>query len=106
MQRAHTHWGELTTRQVHKHFSDNFVPIHRVYIGRDCNRLYSDAKDYFRKIRDEMIQQLVVERKYAEIREQILQGLVSEGFKAAKGDQTIEDLEDKSFHLTNKRNMS
>ena len=53
-----------------------------------------------------MIQQLVVERKYAEIREQILQGLVSEGFKAVKGDQTIEDLEDKSFHLTNKRNMS
>jgi len=58
----------MTKRQIHKHFSDNFGPIHRIYFGRDFHELHSDYKSFIQNLREEQAIQLDCERKYMEMR--------------------------------------
>jgi hypothetical protein len=36
-------YNQLTLKTIHKHFSENFGEIHRMYIGRDFNQLQADS---------------------------------------------------------------
>ena len=45
--------SQLTLRQVHKHFSEKFGDIHRIYVGRDYNQLHKDSVKMLSCIRKE-----------------------------------------------------
>lgn len=62
---------QLTMRQVHRHFSEKFGEIHRIYIGRDYHQMHADSVDFLQRMRKEMKAQLNCEMKYFNTRGQV-----------------------------------
>lgn len=44
----------MTMRDVHKHFSENFGKVHRMYMSNDFKEIYDDMKEYTQICKNEM----------------------------------------------------
>ena len=64
--------AQLSTRSIHKHFSDNFGPIHRIYFTRDVHEIYNDTIAHLSQVKKEMQSQLDTEFEYYNMRDRIL----------------------------------